>query len=154
LHWHCPTHWANLVLSSATVQIYIEKQVGTWQSIPNIEIEIGDFSDNNQPLSFSNQNPAGVEDRTVLSNHGKQQLQVSFADQLGIAKAKEINTPIAVSGSSQNQWRMPATIIPDSSGLRCSSRADVLNRRGKVYYIRTTLMNQDVHLHSTRLLKS
>ncbi len=37
----------------------------------------------------------------------------------------------------------------DSSGLCCSSRADVLNRHGKVYSNTTTLMNQDAHfLHS------
>ncbi len=54
-----------------------------------MEIETGDFSGKNQPLSNSNQNHEGVEDRTVLSNHSKQQLQVSFVDQPGFEK--EIN---------------------------------------------------------------
>ena len=42
-----PSHWADLVHSSATIQMYTERQVGTWQSIPDIEIEQGDFSGKN-----------------------------------------------------------------------------------------------------------
>jgi hypothetical protein len=113
-----------------------------------LEIESGDFSGKNQPQSTSNQNCEGVEDRSVLSNHSKQQLQVSFMDQPDIEK--EINTPIAVSDSSQNQWHMPTPINLDSSGLRHSSRTEVLNRCGKVYSNITTLMNHDAHLHLAR----
>jgi len=39
-----PPHWADLVRSSVTIQMYTEKQVGTWQSIPDLETEQGDFS--------------------------------------------------------------------------------------------------------------
>jgi hypothetical protein len=38
-----PPHWEDLVRSPATIEMY-EEQIGTWQSIPNIEIEQGDFS--------------------------------------------------------------------------------------------------------------
>ncbi len=92
-----PPHWADLVLTSATIQMYTEKQVGAWQSFPNMEIKTRDFSGKNQPLSTYNQNCEGVEDRTVLYNHNDQHLWVSFADQPGIEK--EINAPIAVSDS-------------------------------------------------------
>jgi hypothetical protein len=30
-----PPHWAELVHSSATIEMYTEKQIGTWQSIPD-----------------------------------------------------------------------------------------------------------------------
>jgi hypothetical protein len=40
-----PPQWADLVHSSAMIQMYTEKQVGTRQSIPNLEIEKGNFSD-------------------------------------------------------------------------------------------------------------
>ncbi len=40
-------HWADLVRSSAMIQMYTEMQVGTWQTIPNLEIEKGDFSGKN-----------------------------------------------------------------------------------------------------------
>jgi hypothetical protein len=139
-----PPHWADLVGSSAMIQMYTEKQVGTWQSNPNLEIEKGDFSGKNQPLSTSNQDCEGVGDITALSNHSKQ--WVSLADQPGIEN--EINNPIAASNSSQNLWHMPTPINLDSSGLRCPSRTEVLNRRGKAYSNTTTLMNQDAHLHS------
>jgi hypothetical protein len=41
---------------------------------------------------------------------------------------------------------MPTPINLDSSGLRHSSRTEVLDRHGKVYSNTTTLMNQDAHL--------
>ena len=74
----------------------------------------------------------------VLSNHSKQ--RVSFADQPGIDE--EINNPTAASDSSKNQWHMPTPINLESSGLRRSSRTEVLARRGLVYS-NTTLMDQD-----------
>jgi hypothetical protein len=107
-----PPHWADLVYSSATIQMYTEKQVGTWQSIPNLEIEKGDFSGKNQPLSTSNQDREGVGDSTALSNCSEQ--CVSFVDQPGIEN--EINNPIAASNSSKNLWHMPTPINLNSSG--------------------------------------
>jgi len=69
----------------------------------------------------------------VLSNHSNQ--HESLADQPGIDE--EINYPIAASDSSQ-----PKPINLESSGLRCSSRTEVLARRGLVYS-NTMLMDQD-----------
>ena len=77
------------------------------------------------------------------SNRSKQ--RVSFADQPGIDE--EINNPTAASDSSKNQWHMPTPINLDSSGLRCSSRTEVLSRRGLVYS-NTTLMDHDEGLTS------
>ncbi len=138
-----PLHWLDFVCSSAGIQMYSEKQVGTWQSIPNLEIEKGDFRGKNQPLSTSNQDCEGVGDSTALFNHSKQ--QVSFVDQPGIEN--EINNPVAASDSSQNLWHMPKPINLDSSGLHCSLGTEVVNRCGKVYSNTTTPMNQDAHLH-------
>ena len=42
-----PPHWADLVRSSTTIQMYTEKQVGTWQSILNLEIKKEDLSSKN-----------------------------------------------------------------------------------------------------------
>ncbi len=39
---HC--HWDELVSLLTAIPIYTEKQVGTWQLIPDIEAEDGDFS--------------------------------------------------------------------------------------------------------------
>jgi hypothetical protein len=98
----------------------------------------------NQSLSTSNQDCEGVRDNAVLSNCSKQ--RVSFADQPGIEN--EINNPIAASNSTYNLWHTPPPINLDSSGLRCSSRIEVMKWHGKVYSNTTTLMNQEAHLRS------
>jgi hypothetical protein len=74
----------------------------------------------------------------VLSNHSNQ--RESLSDQPGIDE--EINYPIAASDSSQ-----PTPINLDSSGLRHSSRTEVLNRHG-LAYSDTTLMDHDERLTS------
>jgi hypothetical protein len=89
----------------------------------------------NQSLSTSNQDREGVRDNAALSNRSKQ--WVSFADQPGIEN--EINNPIATSNSTHNLCNL------DSSGLRCSSRTEVMKQCGKVYSNTTTLMNQGKH---------
>ena len=71
----------------------------------------------------------------VLSNHSNKREFLSLADQPGIDE--EIYYPIAASDSSQ-----PTPINLASNGLRCSSRTEVLNRRGLVYS-NTTLMDHD-----------
>jgi hypothetical protein len=127
--------------------MYTEWQVGTWQSILDIEIEQGDFSGKNQSLSTSNQDREGVRDNAALSNCSKQ--WVSFADQPAIEN--EINNPIAASDSTHNLWHMPPPINLDSSGLPCSSRTKDMKQRGEVYSTTTTLMNQEAHLRLASL---
>ncbi len=39
-----PLHWAALVNASATVDFYTEKQIGTRQSLPKLDVESGDFT--------------------------------------------------------------------------------------------------------------
>jgi hypothetical protein len=84
-----------------------------------------------------------VEDTTALSNCSNQ--WVSFADKPGIEQ--EINHPIATANDNSQIWQMPTPINLNSSGLRCSSRTEVMKRRDKVYSNTTTLTNQTAHLH-------
>jgi hypothetical protein len=51
-------------------------------------------------------------------------------------------------------WQMPQSVNLDTSGLRCSSRTEVLNRRDKVYSNMATLSNAPLHLASNRGFKS
>ncbi len=39
-----PPHLAALVQASASVELYIEEEVQTWQSLPKFDVEPGDFS--------------------------------------------------------------------------------------------------------------
>jgi hypothetical protein len=38
-----PPHWAELVRASLTIALYTERKVGTWQSLPELNVEPGDF---------------------------------------------------------------------------------------------------------------
>ncbi len=64
-----PPHWADLVRSLATIQTYNEHQVGTWQSLPEIEREEGDFSGKQSLSNTSTQGPEGVSNETVQLQH-------------------------------------------------------------------------------------
>jgi hypothetical protein len=39
-----PPHWAKLVCTSLTVALYTESKVGTWQSLPKLDVDLGDFA--------------------------------------------------------------------------------------------------------------
>jgi hypothetical protein len=39
-----PPHWAALAAASVTIELYTEKQIGTWQSLPELEVKSGDFT--------------------------------------------------------------------------------------------------------------
>ncbi len=110
-----PPHWAELVKLLAAIPVYTEKQVGTWQSIPDIETDDGNFSGQIKSTTTSDQVQEGVEHR------------VTFADEL-VQNDMEINPD-----SAQDIWQMPTPINLDSSGLSQSSRTLVLNRRNMIY---------------------
>ncbi len=38
-----PTFWADLVCASTKLHVYTKRQVDTWQSLPELTLEIGDF---------------------------------------------------------------------------------------------------------------
>jgi hypothetical protein len=39
-----PPHWAKLVRASSTIALYTESKVGTWQSLPKLDVDLGDFA--------------------------------------------------------------------------------------------------------------
>jgi hypothetical protein len=39
-----PPHWAKLVRASSTIALYTKHKFGTWQSIPELNFELGDFT--------------------------------------------------------------------------------------------------------------
>ncbi len=95
-----PPHWAEIVKLLAAIPVYTEKQVGTWQSIPDIETDDGNFSGQTKSTTTSDQVQEGVKHR------------VTFADEL-VQNDMEINR-----NNAQNVWQMPMPINLDSSGLR------------------------------------
>ncbi len=44
-----PLHWAQLVEASSHLEIYTERQVGTWQSLPDLDVDPRDFSSDSSP---------------------------------------------------------------------------------------------------------
>jgi hypothetical protein len=82
--------------------------------------------------------PSKITDLTNTQTYGlchNKSEPESFADQLGIDE--EINYPIAVTDSSQNQLQMPTSINLNSSGLWPPSKTEVSA---------TTMTNQSSHL--------
>jgi hypothetical protein len=146
-----PPHWAELVRSSAEVQLYTEHQVSTWQSLPEVENELGDFSYEQATATRSNQDSEGG----IL--HTTQPLQqtkrVSFSDG-SVRNEQEIISTTMPNTNSHNLWQMPLAINLDSSGLRRSSRTEVLNRRDKVYSHTTQFHDSTLQSASKRCFKS
>jgi len=50
-----PPDWAELVCASSTIALYTEHEVGTWQSIPELDVDLGDFTSDTATIMFSDQ---------------------------------------------------------------------------------------------------
>ena len=94
----------------------------------------------------STQGHEGVNLEPLQPQHNVQNNRVSFLDK-PVQIEQEINYTPATNTNSQNLWQMPSAINLDSSGLRCSSRAEVLKHQDKVYS-HTTEVGQDSSLRS------
>jgi hypothetical protein len=131
-----------LVRASSTIALYIERKVGTWQSIPELDVDPRDFTSdtaniNTAPPTTSNQHREGDDEHSegasgVASHHENTvNKQVTFCDQ---GKDNEIQSDSPDSLITQpDEWQMPDNIDLDSSGLRRSTRTAVLGRREQVY---------------------
>jgi hypothetical protein len=42
-----PPHWAEFVHASFTIALYTESKVGTWQSFPELDVDLGVFASDN-----------------------------------------------------------------------------------------------------------
>ncbi len=85
-------HWSELVRASSTIALYTEREVGTWQSIPELDVEPGDFTSDTAhidtaPPTPSTQHCEGDEGHSegasdVASHHENTVTkQVTFSDQ-------------------------------------------------------------------------
>jgi hypothetical protein len=64
-----PPHWAQLVEASSHLEVHTEQQVGTWQSLSELEIDPGDFSSDSSRASTPtiNQDSEGEVHSEVVS---------------------------------------------------------------------------------------
>ncbi len=62
-----PPHWAELVKASSHLEVHTERQVGTWQSLPELNADPGDY------LSESSQasTPTVTQDREGEAVHSE-----------------------------------------------------------------------------------
>jgi hypothetical protein len=65
-----PPHGAELVEASSHLEVYTVQQVGTWQSLPELDVDPGDFTSNTSEMLSStiNQDCEGEEHSEALSN--------------------------------------------------------------------------------------
>jgi hypothetical protein len=89
----------------------------------------------------------------VQLQHNNQNLRVSFSEEPEPVEI-EINPPQATNTNSQNMWQMPRSVNLDTSGLRRSSRTEVLGRCDKMYSNMATLSHAPLQLASKRCFKS
>ncbi len=73
-----PPHWADLVHSLATIQTYTEHQVGTWQLLPKIKREEGNFSGEHRLFNTSTQGSEGASSRNVQLQHNNRGCCINF----------------------------------------------------------------------------
>ncbi len=87
-----PPHWAELVCASLIIALYTEHKVGTWQSIPELDVDLGDFTSDTTntdtaPSTNSTQNCEGddghFEGASDVVSHHKNTVtkQFMFSDQ-------------------------------------------------------------------------
>ena len=87
-----PPHWAQLVRASSTIALYTEREVGTWQSTPELDVEPGDFTSDTANIdtatsTTSNQHREGddghSEGTSDEASHHKNTVnkRVTFSDQ-------------------------------------------------------------------------
>jgi hypothetical protein len=115
-----PPHRAELVHSSAEIQLYTKHQATTWQSLPELDTEVGEFSYEQMTTASSTQGHEGVNLESLQPPHNVQNNQMSSSNK-PVQNEQEINYTPATNNNSQNLWQMPSAINLDSSGLRCSS---------------------------------
>jgi hypothetical protein len=118
-----PPHWAALVNASATIELYTEKQIGTWQSLPELDVESGDFTSDTSIQSAVAETPEGnkasegAQIQNMIDAHDKNIVcnQVTFSDGLdneiqSMCPDESLHRP--------NEWQMLDKINLDSSGLQ------------------------------------
>jgi hypothetical protein len=61
-----PPHWAVLVQASASVELYTEQEVQTWQSLPELDVEPKDLSSDTS-INVSQSTVAKTSERDKIS---------------------------------------------------------------------------------------
>jgi hypothetical protein len=115
-----PPHWAELVCSSAEIQLHTEHQANTWQLLPELDKKVGDFSYKQMTTATSTRGHEGLNLELLHLQHNVQNNWVSFLVKT-VQIEQEINSTPTRNINSQNLWQMPSAINLDSSGLRRSS---------------------------------
>jgi hypothetical protein len=133
-----PPHWAELVYTSSKIELFTEQEVGTWQSLPELDIDPGDFTSD---TSNREGEDYLAEAHNVDSHHNnKVTKRVTFRNQV---QDIEIQSELPdLSQTQPNKWQMPNIINLDSSGLQCSSRKELLSQQDKIYSHSTTSFKQ------------
>jgi hypothetical protein len=120
-----PPYWADLVRASSKLHLYTKRQVDTWQSLPELIPENGDFtSEQTEVLNIvlgthtNNAASSGSEGASIASIPAHQPVSrvVTFQDQ----NASRNGDP------QPNEWQMPESVNHHSSGLQRLSRLAAL----------------------------
>ncbi len=108
-----PPYLADLVRASSKLHVYTERQIDTWQSLPEIIPENGDFTSEQTEVPMgaptNDAAPSGSEGASMASNSVRNSVLrvVTFQDQNALRNGNP----------QQKEWQMPESIDLHSSGL-------------------------------------
>ena len=152
-----PPHWAELVHAFSTIALYTECKVGTWQSIPELDVDPNDFTldtatINIAPSTTATQFCEGDDGHSegagnVVSHHK------NTVTNQGQNNEIQSDSP-DLSTTHPDEWRMPDNIDLDSSGLQCFSCSAVLGRREQVYCHSTISLKAQIKQNQTKFEKN
>ncbi len=121
-----PPYWADLVHASSKLHVYTKRQVDTWQSLPELIPENGDF------MSEQTEVPNAVlgthtNDAASLNSEGATIASIpAHLPVLQVVTFQDQNA--SRNGNPQpNEWQMPESVDLQSSGLQCSSHLVALH---------------------------
>jgi hypothetical protein len=119
-----PPHWDKLVRASLSIALYTESKVGPWQSLPELNVDPGDFASNTANIDTASsttftQHHEGDEGHSegasdVVSHHKNTVTkQVMFSHQ-GMDNEIQSNSPDSCT-TQPDEWQIPDNIDLDSS---------------------------------------
>jgi hypothetical protein len=115
-----PPYWADLICASSKFHVYTKRQVDTWQSLPELIPENGDFTSEQTEVpntvlgTHTNDAASSISEGETIASilaHPPVSGVVTFQDQNASRNGKP----------QSNEWQMPGPVNLHSSGLRRSS---------------------------------
>jgi hypothetical protein len=150
-----PPHWSDLVRDSSEIQVHADTQASTWQSLPELVPEEGDFASDVFELSTNRDgnvdpNPNDtLEQLPVRDREGELDVTIMNHRPANSVTYHDAAVDSSSAGDSNNalssEWQMPQAIDLERSGLRRSARVAASKAREQADPERSGLQAHTLH---------